>query len=73
MKNSLSESLWGLWINDSSPIQKASELCQAIAKDTGMGGHVRLPQSAREALEQFPIAMNEMKGIQHETISIYRL
>jgi|GEM_PF-3995511 len=38
-----------------------------------MGGHVRLPQSAQEALEQFPIAMNEMKGIQHETISIYRL
>ena len=27
-----SESLWGLWINDSSPIQKASELRDAIAR-----------------------------------------
>jgi UDPglucose--hexose-1-phosphate uridylyltransferase len=27
-----SESLWGLWINDSSPIQKASELREAIAR-----------------------------------------
>ncbi len=26
-----SESLWGLWINDSSPVQKASELRDAIA------------------------------------------
>jgi len=27
-----SESLWGLWINDSSPVQKASELRDAIAR-----------------------------------------
>ncbi len=27
-----SESLWGLWTNDSSPIQKAQELRVAIAK-----------------------------------------
>jgi UDPglucose--hexose-1-phosphate uridylyltransferase len=28
-----SESLWGLWINDSNPVQKAEELREAIAKD----------------------------------------
>src|SRR5437870_10415977 len=27
-----SESLWGLWINDSSPVQKAQELREAIAR-----------------------------------------
>ena len=27
-----SESLWGLWTNDSSPIQKANELREAIAR-----------------------------------------
>jgi hypothetical protein len=49
----------GIVDNDSSPIQKASELRQAIAKDTGTSEHVRLPQPAQEALEQFPIAVNE--------------
>ena len=28
-----SESLWGLWTNDSSPVQKAQELREAIAKE----------------------------------------
>ena len=27
-----SESLWGMWMNDSSPVQKAQELCEAIEK-----------------------------------------
>jgi len=27
-----SEALWGLWTNDSSPAQKAQELCEAIAR-----------------------------------------
>ncbi len=30
-----SEALWGLWTNDSSPVQKAQELREAIAKVTG--------------------------------------
>jgi len=30
-----SESLWGLWTNDSSPLQKAQELREAIAKREG--------------------------------------
>ncbi|GAC1430552.1 MAG: galactose-1-phosphate uridylyltransferase [Ktedonobacteraceae bacterium] len=30
-----SESIWGLWTNDSSPIQKAQELREAIAKQEG--------------------------------------
>jgi UDPglucose--hexose-1-phosphate uridylyltransferase len=27
-----SESIWGLWTNDSSPVKKAQELREAIAK-----------------------------------------
>ena len=30
-----SESVWGLWTNDSSPVQKAQELREAIAKIEG--------------------------------------
>ena len=30
-----SESVWGLWTNDSSPVQKAQELREAIAKTEG--------------------------------------
>ncbi len=33
-----SESIWGLWTNDSSPLQKAQELREAIAKREGEQG-----------------------------------